>query len=143
MHCADSSLLQYLVVIASTEEDATAGGMPLNEPHPSAVTVQLQHRLCHIAPQTTLRHLPYSHLARSQTHKSNTNECGVHSNVFNVFFINHYYELQNTISMRLLWSKIPHAINVVHCIRIRVDYSYGQRLYVEPEEIILQQVKVL
>lgn len=58
----------YLVVIASTEEDAAAGGVPLDQTHPSAVAVQLQHSLRHIAPQTTFWDLPYSHLPRSHTH---------------------------------------------------------------------------
>lgn len=52
----------YLVVVAGTEEDAAAGGVPLDQTHPSAVAVQLQHGLCHVAPQTALWDLPYSHL---------------------------------------------------------------------------------
>lgn len=52
----------YLVVVAGAEEDAAASGVPLNQTHPSAVTIQLQHRLRHVAPQTALWDLPYSHL---------------------------------------------------------------------------------
>lgn len=43
------SLVWYLVVVASAEEDATAGGVPLDQTHPPAVAVQLQHRLRHVA----------------------------------------------------------------------------------------------
>lgn len=60
----------YLVVVASAEEDAAAGGVPLDQTHPSAVPVQLQHRLRHVAPQTALWDLPYSHLPRSHTQKN-------------------------------------------------------------------------
>lgn len=66
LYCA--VLMWYLIVITSTEEDAAAGGVPLDQTHSSAVTVQLQHRLHHVAPQTALWDLPYSHLPCSQTH---------------------------------------------------------------------------
>lgn len=56
----------YLVIIACTEEDAAGGGVPLNQTHPPAVTVQFQHGLRHVAPQTTLWDLPYSNLAHPQ-----------------------------------------------------------------------------
>lgn len=61
----------YLVVIAGTKEDAAAGGVPLDEPHPSAVAVQLQHRLRHVAPQTAFWDFPYSHL-QHETENINT-----------------------------------------------------------------------
>lgn len=63
-------LRRYLVVIAGAEEDAAAGRVPLDQPHPSAVAVQLQHRLRHVAPQAALWDLPYSHL-REHTHTCN------------------------------------------------------------------------
>lgn len=59
----------YLVVIAGAEEDAAAGGVPLDQAHPSAVAVELQHRLRHVAPQPALWDLPYSHLSRSCAQK--------------------------------------------------------------------------
>lgn len=78
-NCADSRylclwlLMWYLVVVASAEEDAAAGGVPLDQTHPSAVPVQLQHRLHHVAPQAALWDLPYSHLPRSHTQKTKVN----------------------------------------------------------------------
>lgn len=74
MNCVGSTLLclellmWYLVVVAGTKEDAAAGGVPLDQPHSSAVAVQLQHCLRHVAPQTALWDLPYSHLQRSHPH---------------------------------------------------------------------------
>lgn len=61
-------LFLYLVVVACTEEDAAAGGVPLDQTHPSAVTVQLQHCFHHVAPQAALWDLPYSHLQHLPTH---------------------------------------------------------------------------
>lgn len=55
-------LVWYLVVVTSTKEDAAACGVPLDQTHSSAVAVQLQHCLHHVAPQTALWDLPYSHL---------------------------------------------------------------------------------
>lgn len=52
----------YLVVVTGAKEDAAACGVPLDQTHSSAVAVQLQHRLCHVAPQAAVRDLPYSHL---------------------------------------------------------------------------------
>lgn len=61
--------MSHLVVVASTEEDAAAGGVPLDQTHPSAVAIELQNRLRHVAPQTALWDLPYSHLPHSHTHR--------------------------------------------------------------------------
>ena len=52
----------YLVVVTSAKEDAAASGVPLDQTNSSAVAVQLQHRLHHVAPQSALWDLPYSHL---------------------------------------------------------------------------------
>lgn len=76
--CVWGELVWYLVVVAGTKEDAAAGGVPLDEPHPSAVAVQLQHRLRHVAPQTTLWDFPYSHLQHAhrkhkRLHSTRTN----------------------------------------------------------------------
>lgn len=58
----DSLGRRYLVVVASTKENAAAGGVPLYEAHAAAVTIQLHDRLRHVPPQTTLGDLPYPHL---------------------------------------------------------------------------------
>lgn len=62
LHCVVRCFCWYLVVVAGTKEDAAAGWVPLDQPHPSAVAVQLKHGLRHVAPQPALWNLPYSHL---------------------------------------------------------------------------------
>lgn len=85
--------MRYLVVVTSTEEDAAAGGVPLDQTHSSAVAVQLQHRLRHVAPQTALGDLPYSHLrgfyetqGECETRRSQPE----HKNVINIFIALQY-----------------------------------------------------
>lgn len=52
----------YLAVVSGAEQDATAGGMPLDKPRPPAVTNQDHQRFGHVPPQTAVRNLPDSHL---------------------------------------------------------------------------------
>ena len=57
-------LQTHLVVIASAEENVVGRGVPLNQPHTAAVSVELQERLGHVPLQPTVRDLPDPHLQR-------------------------------------------------------------------------------
>lgn len=52
----------YLAVISGADQDAAAGGMPLNKPRPPAVTNEDHQSFGHVPPQTAIRNLPDSHL---------------------------------------------------------------------------------
>jgi len=56
----------YLVVIASTEQNVVSCGVPLNQPHTAAVSVELQESLGHVPLQPALRDLPDPHLQRGE-----------------------------------------------------------------------------
>lgn len=57
----------HLVVIASTEENVVGRGVPLNQPHTPAVSVELQESLSHVPLQPALRNLPDPHLQRKES----------------------------------------------------------------------------
>lgn len=55
----------HLVVIASAEENVVGRGVPLNQPHTPAVSMEVQERLSHVPLQPALRDLPDPHLRKT------------------------------------------------------------------------------
>ena len=58
----------YLVVVCGAEQYVVGGGVPLQQPHPAAVTLQLLPRHRQVPQHALRRDLPHLHLEHTHTH---------------------------------------------------------------------------